>query len=765
MKPDREGVLQAIRENGGSMGYRDLASLFDIDRLRKKGFAAVLDRMVASGELVVLGGQRYSLADGEGTVTGKLAMHRDGYGFVTPDVGGSDIFVPARGLRGNLHGDIVEVAVVAQPGGKREGRVLKTIERGLKRIIGRYELLRGFGRVMSDDPRVSQEVIIPAKHAANAVNGQVVVAEITAYPLERKPAMGRIVEVLGWPDDPDVEVQTVIRKYELPNKFDKATLSEARSVGVIAEADLAGRTDLRGLTIVTIDGETARDFDDAVSVRREADGKVRLWVSIADVSHYVRPGSLLDREAYLRGTSVYFPDRCLPMLPETLSNGICSLNPQEDRLTLTAEMVFDKGGNRVDQAFYQSVIRSAARLTYTQVAEVLEEQKPETVKALAAVVDDLKLMEELARRLMELRRTRGSLDFDLPEPEIIIDITTGTTVSIARSTRNIAHRLIEEFMLAANEAVAGHLEQSGIPSLYRVHEPPVPEKIQAFSELAAGFGHHLVTEEGRVTGSELQRLLDGAIGKPEELMLNRVLLRSMKQARYAAENLGHFGLAAKTYTHFTSPIRRYPDLVVHRILKLKLAGNIAESTREELENTLPETGIHTSKRERVAMEAERELVELKRLQFMKQKVGEEFEGFIIGVTTSGFFVELNEFFVEGMVPVTGLKDDYYIHAEKQHALVGANTRRMFRIGDRVKVLVAAVSLEQRQIEFALLDHIPLQQTDAGWELDLPKPKRVAGKWPDARRGREGGRPTDKKAGKKTGNKKMAGNRKGRGKRR
>jgi ribonuclease R len=368
-------------------------------------------------------------------------------------------------------------------------------------------------------------------------------------------------------------------------------------------------------------------------------------------------------------------------------------------------------------------------------------------------------MEELARRLMELRRNRGSLDFDLPEPEIIIDITTGNTVSIARSTRNIAHRLIEEFMLAANEAVAGHLEKSLTPSLYRIHETPVPEKIQSFSDLAAGFGHHLVTEEGRVTGSELQRLLDGAAGKPEELMLNRVLLRSMKQARYAAENVGHFGLAAKTYTHFTSPIRRYPDLVVHRILKGNLGGTISERDMELLRNTLPETGIHTSKRERLAMEAERELVELKRLQFMKQKVGEEFDGFIIGVTGSGFFVELTEFFVEGMVPVTGIKDDYYVHVDKQHALVGVNTRRMFRIGDRVRVLVASVNLEQRQIEFALLEHVPLQQTDAGWDLELPKPKKVSGKKPDFR-GRGRGKAVDKKSGKK-----KSGKGKGRGKRR
>lgn len=712
---------------------------------------------------VFIRGKGPDVAGREEFLSGTLSMHRDGYGFVSPQGGGSDVFIPARFLRDNLHGDTVEVAIVGQPGeGKREGRIVRTVVRGQKQIVGRYESLRDHGRVVANDPRISQEVIIPAKHASNAVSGQVVVVELTTYPSERKPAMGRIVEVLGWPDDPDVEVLTVIRKYELPDTFSKDTLNEAKSAAAVSESDRAGRTDLRSLMIVTIDGETARDFDDAVAVRREANGAVRLWVSIADVSHYVRPGSALDREAYLRGTSVYFPDRCLPMLPEALSNGICSLNPGEDRLTLTAEMLFDGHGKRIDQAFYPSVIRSAARLTYTQVAELLEERKPETIQALSAIVDDLELMEVLARRLMELRRTRGSLDFDLPEPEIIIDITTGTTVSIGRSTRNIAHRLIEEFMLAANEAVAGHLENSHTPSLYRIHEPPIPEKILSFSDLAAGFGHHLALNEGVVTGTELQRLLDDAAGKPEELMLNRVLLRSMKQARYSAENLGHFGLAAPTYTHFTSPIRRYPDLVVHRILKGVLARTFSAADLERLNTSLPETGIHTSKRERVAMEAERELVELKRLQFMKQKEGDEFDGFIIGVTASGFFVELTEFFVEGMVPVTAIMDDYYVYAEKQHALVGVNARRMFRIGDRVRVLVASVNLEQRQIAFELLEHIPLQHTDAGWELDLPKPRHSSGKRPVSGQGRERGRARESQVDTGSRKKKTGQGTKGRG---
>jgi ribonuclease R len=560
--------------------------------------------------------------------------------------------------------------------------------------------------------------------------------------------MGRIVEVLGWPDDPDVEVLTVIRKYELPADFPADALAEAREIGGIAPGDLTGRTDLREQATVTIDGETARDFDDAVSVRRDANGAIRLWVSIADVSHYVKPGSPLDREAYLRGTSVYFPDRCLPMLPEELSNGICSLKPGEDRLTLTAEMLFDAEGHRLQADFYPSVIRSMSRLTYTQVARVLEKGEVAVLGEKTSLADDLRLMEELARRLMARRHSRGSLDFDLPEPEIVIDTTTGDTISILRSERTIAHRLIEECMLAANEAVAGHLERNDMPTLFRIHEPPSPEKIKAFAELAAGFGHLLSLDGDSVNGTELQRLLEGTAGRPEELTLNRVLLRSMKQARYAAENLGHFGLAALTYTHFTSPIRRYPDLVVHRILKALIAGRPSGAERDRLAAYLPETGLHTSKRERVAMEAERELVELKRLQFMRERVGDEFSGFVTGVTGNGLFVELTEFFVEGVIPVTSLDDDYYQFVERLHALVGRNTRRLFRIGDRVTVLVASVSIDRRQIEFSLIEHVPLQQTDSGWDIDLPARRKETGKrlsrtGGDRQGPRTGGRPKRK----------------------
>jgi ribonuclease R len=434
-----------------------------------------------------------------------------------------------------------------------------------------------------------------------------------------------------------------------------------------------------------------------------------LWVSIADVSNYVKPGSALDRDAYLRGTSVYFPDRCLPMLPERLSNGICSLNPNVDRLTMTAEMLFDPKGNMLESSFYPSVIKSTARLTYTIVKQIVVDNDPEVTDKHRPLVPMLMEMKELALALMSMRKKRGSIDFDLPEPEIIIGLT-GQTEGIIRAERNLAHQLIEQFMLAANEAVAAYVTDRNIPFLYRIHENPDPAKLINFQEFIYGFGYEFALVEDRVDPAELQRLLAQAEGKPEERMLNYALLRCMKQARYAAENLGHFGLASRCYCHFTSPIRRYPDLVVHRILRAALATGATTEDKGAGKRLalatehLGEIAEHTSKRERVAMEAERDVVELKKVQFMQRHLGEEFDGFITGVTAFGFFVELEELFVEGLVHITTLNDDLYTHVEKQHSLIGRHTKRVIRIGDKTRVTVAAVIPATRRIEFTLVDH-------------------------------------------------------------
>ncbi|WP_243371846.1 ribonuclease R [Geotalea sp. SG265] len=740
MKIKKEAVVRLLKNHAGvPMEFREMMQAFGIGKAERPRFKEIIDGFVDEGALLRLKGRLYILpAETEG-VAGKLSVHRDGYGFVMPDEGGEDVFIPARYLRQNMHGDRVRVQIVSKKrDGKQEGRIIKTLEHGFTRIVGRLERGAKLSRVIPDEIRIGRDVVIPAKDAGKAVNGQVVVAEITSYAAAGRSLEGKVVEVLGWPDEPEVEVQTIIRKHELPHVFPPAALKAARAVPqTIAESDLDGRTDLRGQLTVTIDGETAKDFDDAVAVKKEANGVIRLWVSIADVSHYVKPGSALDKEAYLRGTSVYFPDRCIPMLPEELSNGICSLNPQVDRLTMTAEMLFDRSGTMVEADFYPSVIRSVARLTYTKVKKIVVDGDAELTREYAELVPELKTMEELALRLMEKRRKRGSIDFDLPEPEILLDITGGIT-AIVRAERNLAHKIIEEFMLAANEAVASHIEERDIPFLYRIHENPEFAKLQDFKEFIFNFGYELRLQEEKVSPGEFQRILDQAAGKPEERMINEVLLRCMKQARYSAENVGHFGLAAATYTHFTSPIRRYPDLVVHRILKKQLARKIGEKERDSLAATLPETALHTSKRERVAMEAEREIVELKKMQYMLDKVGAEFDGIITGVASFGFFVELVEIFVEGMVHISTLKQDFYEYVEKQHALIGERSRTTYRIGDPVRIRVAAVSLEKKQVEFVLADHdarqTPSTETYDGGEFPrIP----VRGKWPTAAKGARG----------------------------
>jgi len=702
MKRNRETVLAVVRERGGSAPFRDLMLAFGVTKGERQSFKGFVDKLVSEGHLVRLKGNRYAVAEGENLVTGRLSCHPDGYGFVTPEGGGDDVYIPARALAGSMHGDTVDVRVETfKAGGKKEGRIVRTVERGQTRIVGRFEQLKGFGVVAPDETRISQQIVISQKGIGQAKEGQVVVAEITAYPTDKRRPEGRIVEVLGFPDDPEVEVRTIIAKHGLPFEFPADVLAEARAVPqAIGDKDLKGRTDLREVVTVTIDGETARDFDDAVAVRKERGGNIRLWVSIADVSHYVKPDAPLDREAYLRGTSVYFPDRCIPMLPEELSNGICSLNPRVERLTMTAEMVFTRSGAMKEATFYPSVIKSDARLTYTIVKKILVDGDAEAAATHKELVPHLEVMRELAQRLTDKRRKRGSIDFDLPEPQIILDLQ-GETVDIIQAERNLAHRIIEEFMLAANEAVASHIEAKGIPSLYRVHEPPDPAKLIDFQEFIFNFGFHFRMEGDRVEPAEIQRLLVETEGTPEERMINQVLLRCMKQARYSHENLGHFGLAARCYTHFTSPIRRYPDLVVHRILKGLLAGKITEREIERLETTLPETAGQTSRRERIAMEAEREIVALKKAQFMREKIGEDFDGYITGVTSFGFFVELVELFVEGMVHVSTMRDDYYRYVEKQHSLVGERLKETYRLGDKVRVTVAAVNIERKQVEFVL----------------------------------------------------------------
>jgi ribonuclease R len=531
-----------------------------------------------------------------------------------------------------------------------------------------------------------------------------VVAEITRYPTERARPEGRVTQILGYPDDPEIEPQIIIHKYDLPHRFSSAALKEAQDLPPTPSPNEYGeRVDLREIPTFTIDGENARDFDDAVSIEREREGGLKLYVSISDVSHYVKEESHLDEEAYLRGTSVYFPDRAISMFPPELSHQICCLHPRLDRLTLTAELRYDANGERKTVQFYPSVIRSDERLTYTLVRKILVDGDAELKNKFKHLLPSLELMADLCQELRRRRMERGTIDFDLPEPEVILNLQ-GEMEDIIRTERNLAHQIIEEFMIAANEAVAHFMEEKGFPFVYRIHEPPKKESIDEFQRFISHLGYKLIRpdhgmrKESDHSPKAFQRILSDVKGRPEERVVNDVLLRSMKWAKYSAKNLGHFGLASDSYTHFTSPIRRYPDLIVHRLLKRVLSKKEIKISEE----TLAHHADHLSNRERVAMEAEREILNRYRVRFMKDKVGEEFKGIISGVTAFGFFVELENIFVEGLVRITSLHDDYYQYHEDKYCLVGERTHKRFRIGDPVKVKVERVDVEKRHIDFGLV---------------------------------------------------------------
>ena len=684
-------------------------------------------------------------------LTGRLAMHREGYAFLIPrrPVEGieGDVFIPPDAVRNAMHGDEVVVRIRRfDSHGRAEGEVLSVIERAHPTVVGTFRIRRRRYWVEPHDERLGHWIEIPRGYelpppasaadriggapvqaaSAEELEGMIVTAEILEFPKRDEPPVGRIIEVLGRRDDFGVDVEIIIRKHHIPHRFPPEVLEQAQAVpNVISRAELAARRDFRCLDVVTIDSETARDFDDAVWVDRCDNGNFLLHVHIADVSHYVRPGTPIDREAALRGTSVYFPDRAVPMLPLELSTGICSLNPQVDRLVMSVLLEIDPRGEIVSQEFVRGVIRSAERMTYTKVHLLLEGDAG-LRERYSHLVERFERMRELALILNRRRMRRGSIDFDLPEPLIEFD-EFGEMVGIRRGPRNIAHRIIEEFMLAANEAVAAYLAGAGVPTLYRVHEPPEPKKVLEFEELAAHFGVSLglgpvrarrfsnvvrtsdgrkirkdilVEGEGlRVSSRDYQKLIRRIEGKPEERILHYLMLRSLKQARYSEENLGHFALAAPAYTHFTSPIRRYPDLVVHRILGARL-----DAARPPVDAVrLAEIARSCSETERRAAQAERELVEWKKLNFMAEHLGDEFPALIIHTTKFGFLVELEELFVEGFVPLETLVGDRFGYHETSRQIVGARTKKRYAIGDRLRVRLDRVDARERALEFSVVE--------------------------------------------------------------
>jgi len=792
-------------------GFKQLVRELGVHGDERQDLHDRLDRMARSGQLLKVESDRYVIpqaATGKNLIVGRLSMHRDGFGFVLPDPTSlddrlkarlsGDIFIPPPAVGSAMHGDrvLVEIGTI-RPDGRAEGRVLRPVNRAHPTVVGIFH----YGHrnyVTPIDQKIAQEIIIPPgmeypelrtknrerrtrkKRSPHRVLGEeaaqrtdwddlenvVVDVEITDWPTATQNPRGRVIEILGYADDFGVDVEIIIRKFHLPHQFPAQVLEEAEAVEpLISSRELHKRRDFRQLPIVTIDGETARDFDDAVTVHRLDNGNFELQVHIADVAHYVMPASALDQEARLRGTSVYFPDRAVPMLPLELSTDICSLRPRVDRLVMSCIMEIDHQGEIVRYELCPGVIRSAERMTYTGVNAVLEGDASMR-KRYADLTGVFELMRDLAMILNRKRERRGSIDFDLPEPVIEFD-EFGLMKSITRSERNIAHRIIEEFMLSANECVASYLENKRVASLYRIHEKPDAKRVYDFEVIAGTFGYSLgvgalpiqrmqfktdrrasygtgkrareieIPKEIHITPRMYQKLTEKIAGKPEERILSYLMLRSLKQARYSEENLGHFALAAKTYTHFTSPIRRYPDLIVHRILKEVLrdsaerwegqipigvsgryesreGGATPWSKRREHAPTEPLGGpisieeLHdiaeeSSQTERRSDEAERELMEWKKVKFMQDRVGDDFDGLIISVTKFGFFVELTDLFVEGLVPLASLTDDRYTYHENTREIIGQRSRKTYRLGQRIRVLVDRIDPVEKKIQFAIVE--------------------------------------------------------------
>ena len=839
MLSDSAILKHVAKQPKRTAGFKQLVRELGLRGDERRELDARLEKLVSSGALLAVGSDRYALPQAgadKNLVVGRLTMHRDGFGFVIPDPSSlpprlksllaGDIFIAPHLIGNAMHGDRVLVDVVnVRPDGRAEGRIVRPVTRAHPTVVGVFHYGGRQNYVRPMDAKITQEIVIPPgmeqpkrdadsddRGAAREVprsapdharkegrsgrrresvdrvlgeevarrtdwddlEGVVVDVEITDWPSPTQNPRGRVIEILGREDDFGVDVEITIRKFHLPHHFPAAALEEAQDApAVISTRELHQRRDFRDLPIVTIDGETARDFDDAVLVRKLQNGNYELHVHIADVAHYITPGSALDLEARLRGTSVYFPDRAVPMLPLELSTDICSLRPHVDRLVMSCVMEIDHRGEIAGYELGEGVIRSAERMTYTAVNAVLENDAAMRARY-APLVAGFELMRELALILHRKRERRGSIDFDLPEPVIEFD-EFGLMKSISRSERNIAHRLIEEFMLSANECVAQYLESQRIASLYRVHEKPDAKRVYDFETIAATFGYSLgvgalpihrvqmkadrraahgtgkrvreieVPKEVHITPRMYQKLTEKIAGKPEERILSYLMLRSLKQARYSEENLGHFALAASSYTHFTSPIRRYPDLIVHRILKSALSQNSesqnpypvakgatrvghpsedktspwskrrtgVSAPHEKLDGPisveeLREIAEESSQAERRADDAERELMEWKKVKFMEDRVGEDFDGLIISVTKFGFFVELTDLFIEGLVPLNTLTDDRYTYHENTREIIGQRSRKAYRLGQKIRVLVDRIDPVEKKIQFAIIEEEPVR---------------------------------------------------------
>ncbi|TDL52638.1 ribonuclease R [Paenibacillus dendritiformis] len=727
-------LLDFMRETAYKpMTYQELEQHFDIqDAADFKAFLVMLTRLEEEGQILRTRSDCYGVPERMNLLRGRLQAHAKGFGFLIPDeTGHPDVYIHANDMKTAMHGDIVLVRITSKgtDGTRMEGEVVRVVKRAVEQIVGIIENHESYGFVIPDDKRINRDIFVAREHMHGAVTGQKVVVRITVYPEGRAAAQGEVIEVLGHKDDPGVDILSIIRKHQLPEAFPDEVMAEAEAVpDAISEEEIVsqGRRDLRGKTIVTIDGEDAKDLDDAVHVVKLPNGHYELGVHIADVGYYVPEGSELDREAYARGCSVYLVDRVIPMLPHRLSNGICSLHPHVDRLTLSCVMEFDEKMKPVRHDIFPSVIRTVERMTYTNVRKIVEGEDPEVIARYAELEEFFLLMKELALKLRKRRMQRGAIDFDFEESKVIVD-EQGKPVDIVKRERSIAEQIIEEFMLAANETVAEHFHWLRVPFLYRIHEEPNAEKLFHFMAFAANFGYVVRGKGNSVHPRSLQTLLEEIEGTREQTVISTMMLRSMKQAKYDAESTGHFGLAAEFYTHFTSPIRRYPDLVIHRVIRevIQNGGTLSEKRQEYLQTRMPDIAQQSSARERVAVDAERDTEALKKAEFMLDKIGEEFDGIISSVTSFGMFVELDNT-VEGLIRLSDLTDDYYHFHEQHMLLVGERTSNIFRIGDEVRIRVGRVNLEDYTIDFELVSSSPRYSDRDVREFGLDLRKRSRG---------------------------------------
>lgn len=685
----------------------ELAMIFDIHHTEMPMFYNFLDELVESGYLILTKKGKYTSPNQMGLFVGKLVSHKKGFGFVESDEEYTqDLFIPADSLNGAMHNDrvIAEITTPATDEKRAEGRIIKVVERAITDVVGTFQESKNFGFVLPDNKKFNKDIFIPKKFFNGARGNDKVVCRITQWPTEDRKPEGKIIEILGQKGDRYVEIASVIREHGLPEEFPKKVLDEAEKVAIeIPQEEIDRRLDLRDMNIFTIDGEDAKDLDDAVSIEVLDNGNYKLGVHIADVTHYVKEKSKLDKEALKRATSVYLVDKVIPMLPKTLSNGVCSLNPFEDKLTLSVFMEINHKGDVVKHDIKETIINSKARMTYTEVSDILEKDDEKLKKTFAKVADDFFTAEKLARILMKRREKRGAIDFDFPEAKIILN-NDGDVVDIVQYERRISNRIIEEFMLITNETVAEHFFWLNMPFVYRVHETPAHEKIETLNKFISTFGYVIKGDLESVHPKALQGIIEQIHGKTEEKAISTIMLRSLKQARYSPECVGHFGLAAQYYSHFTSPIRRYPDLQIHRIIKEFLNGEISQKRQDQLAQIVDYASTQSSEREREAELAERDVKDIYKARYMEDRVGEEFVGIVSSVTSFGMFIELDNT-VEGLVRLADMGDDYYIFDENTFTILGERTKKMYRIGDVVKIKVEKVNVDFKEIDFKLLGKI------------------------------------------------------------